>query len=310
MGSPKVKETRAIKFTAGGHEIEIPVLIARGAKPGKTLVVSAGVHGDEFEGVRAIFDTFRHIDTTAMSGNLIAVPVANPPAFWNCTRTSPLDGRNLARVFPGNANGSPTEAIAFYFDRDILPQADLYLDLHSAGVKCAMPTLVGYHEPDTAARDAALVFGAPYVWCHPTVAAGRTVSAAIARGIPALYAEARGAGRINPGDLLCYRRGIDNLMRHLEILPGEPEIPDAPRHLYGDGNIDSSVSSSQRGFLIPSVELMEPVAKGQPLGVLVDVFGNELEKFVAPREGVVVLIHACPLVNADEPLFMVTGAAQ
>jgi predicted deacylase len=80
MGSPKVKETRAIKFTAAGHEIEIPVLIARGAKPGKTLVVSAGVHGDEFEGVRAIFDTFRHIDTAAMSGNLIAVPVANPPA--------------------------------------------------------------------------------------------------------------------------------------------------------------------------------------------------------------------------------------
>jgi predicted deacylase len=124
-----------------------------------------------------------------------------------------------------SANGSPTEAIAFYFDRDILPRADLYLDLHSAGVKCAMPTLVGYHEPDTAARDAALVFGAPYVWCHPTVAAGRTVSAAIARGIPALYAEARGAGRIDPGDLLCYRRGIDNLMRHLAILPGEPEIP-------------------------------------------------------------------------------------
>jgi predicted deacylase len=307
MGSRKVKETKSIKFTAGGHEIEIPVLIARGAKPGKTLVVSAGVHGDEFEGVRSIFDTFRQISTDSMSGNLVAVPVANPPAFWNCTRTSPLDGGNLARVFPGNASGSPTEAIAFYFDRDILPQADLYLDLHSAGIKCAMPTLVGYHEPDTAAGDAAMAFGAPYVWCHPTVAAGRTVSAAIARGIPALYAEARGAGRIDPGDLQCYRRGIVNLLRHLAILPGEPEIPAAPQLLYGDGNIDASVSNSQRGFLIPSVELMDSVVQGQPLGVLVDVFGNEIESFVAPRDGFVVLIHACPLVNAEEPLFMVTG---
>ncbi len=301
------KRTETIRFTAGGHAIELPVLIARGAGPGRTLVVSAGVHGDELEGVRAIFDTFRQLDPSVMSGDFVAVPVANPPAFWNGTRTSPLDGGNLARVFPGNAEGSPTEAIAYHLDRDILPRADLYLDLHSAGVKCAMPALVGYHEPDTAARDAALVFGAPVVWCHPSVAAGRTVSAAIARGIPALYAEARGAGRIAPADLQCYREGVENLLRHLGILPGEPATPAACRYLYGDGNIDSSVASRQRGFLIPAVELMEPVTRGQLLGALVDLYGNEIEQFFAPRDGVIVLIHACPLVHPDEPLFLVTG---
>jgi predicted deacylase len=302
------KRTEAITFTARGHAIELPLLIARGARPGKTLLVSAGVHGDEFEGVRAIFETFRKLDPSAMSGDFVGVPVANPPAFWNCTRTSPLDNGNLARVFPGDADGSPTEAIAYYFDRDILPRADLYLDLHSAGVKCAMPTLVGYHEPDLAARDAALAFGAPVVWRHPAVAPGRTVSAAIARGIPALYAEARGAGRIDPEDLRCYRTGIDNLLRHLGVLPGVPAAPRPCRFLNGDGNIDSSVSSTQRGFLIPCVELLEAVAHGQVLGTLVDVFGYEIERFTAPREGVVVLIHACPLVHPDEPLFMVTGA--
>lgn len=266
------------------------------------------MHGDEFEGVRAIFETFRDLDPSTMSGDFVGVPVANPPAFWNCTRTSPLDNGNLARVFPGDASGSPTEAIAYYFDRDILPRADLYVDLHSAGVKCAMPTLVGYHEFDLAARDAALAFGAPVVWRHPTVAPGRTVSAAIARGIPALYAEARGAGRIDPEGLRCYRAGIDNLLRHLGILPGVPAPPGPCRFLNGDGNIDSSVSSTQRGFLIPCVELLETVEHGQVLGTLVDVFGNEIDRFPAPRDGVIVLIHACPLVQPDEPLFMVTGA--
>lgn len=301
------KRTETLAFTADGHAIELPVLIAQGARPGKMLVVSAGVHGDEFEGVRTIFEVFRELDPAEMAGDFVAVPVANPPAFWNCTRTSPLDGANLARVFPGDANGSPTEAIAYYFDRDILPRADLYLDLHSAGIKCAMPTLVGYHEPDAAARHAALAFGAPVVWCHPSVAAGRTVSAAIARGIPALYAEARGAGRIDPEDLACYRRGVRNLLRHLGILAGAPEVPEPPRLLYGDGNIDSSVSSTQRGFLIPTVELLEPVTRGQILGALVDVYGREVEQFIAPRDGVVALVHACPLVQPDEPLFLITG---
>src|SRR5690349_8271497 len=81
--------------------VELPVLLVRGRSPGKLLVVVAGVHGDEYEGVRAIIDTCAGLDPNEMSGDLLAVPVANPPAFWNSTRTSPLDNRNLAREFPG-----------------------------------------------------------------------------------------------------------------------------------------------------------------------------------------------------------------
>jgi N2-acetyl-L-2,4-diaminobutanoate deacetylase len=298
-----------LEFTAMGNSLALPVLLARGAQRGKTLVATAGVHGDEYEGVRAIFDVFRGLDPAQMSGDFLAIPVANPPAFWNLSRTSPLDDGNLARMFPGRRDGSPTECIAWHIDHRILPHADLYLDLHSAGVKCLMPSMIGFHSSDTRARAAAAVFGARVVWEHPTVAPGRTVSSAIARGIPALYTEAFGAGRIAPDDLKLFTRGIRNLLQHLHILPGEPEIVLCEIHLAGDGNVDQSVSSARRGFLVPKVELLEFVTQGQEIGVLLDLHGEVIERFTAPSGGVVALIHACPKVDPGEPLFLITGVA-
>lgn len=301
------KYQATLDFDAAGHAIQLPLLIVCGAAEGKMLVVTAGVHGDEYEGVLAIFETYRELDPGTLSGSLVMVPVANPPAFWNGTRTSPLDDGNLARVFPGFSDGPPTETIAWHLDQYILSTADFYLDLHSAGVKCLMPTLVGYHEPDPVAREAALVFGAPVVWCHPSVAEGRTVSAAIARGIPALYTEARGAGRIDPEDLGVYRRGIRNLLRYLGMTPGVLEAVPTPLRIYGNGNIDASLTASIRGFLEPSVTLLQAVTSGQELGVLSDLHGNVIERYAAPDDGLVVLIHAFPVVQPGEPLFLVTG---
>src|SRR5438552_15794289 len=74
-----------------GADIRIPVLLARGAVDGKTLVATAAVHGDEYEGVQAIFECFEALDTAKMSGDLLAVPVAKPPALFARPRPSPLD---------------------------------------------------------------------------------------------------------------------------------------------------------------------------------------------------------------------------
>src|SRR5689334_14503795 len=231
------------RLELGDEGLMLPVILIRGATQGKTLVATAGVHGDEYEGVRAILDTVAELVPDQMSGDFLAVPVANPPAFWNGTRTSPLDGGNLARVFPGDRDGSPTARIAWHLTRSILPHADFYLDLHSGGVKCLMPTMAGYDAADARSREAAYVFGAEVVWAHPDIPPGRTISAARSMGIPCLYTEARGAGRIDAGDLKTFRRGIRNLMRHLGILPGQPES-DPPRYrLSGDGDIDRSVTA-------------------------------------------------------------------
>lgn len=291
----------------GAAEVALPVKLICGARSGKTLVVTAALHGDEFEGVRAVLDIFAELDAADMSGTLITVPVANPPAFWKGTRTSPLDDGNLARLFPGKPDGTPTEVIAFHLGESIIARADFFLDLHSGGVKLIMPSMVGYDANDTASRDAAMTFGAPVAWAHRTIPPGRTISFAASRGIPWLYTEARGAGRIDARDLQMFTSGIRNLLRHLKILPGAVLASPPARLLQGDGNIDSSIVATRPGFLIPAVELLEDVKASQELGRTVDALGQVVEVIRAPRDGTVAMIHVFPVVQPGEALFLVTG---
>ena len=285
-------------------DVSMPLLTARGAGAGPVLAITAGVHGDEYEGVRAIFETFDGLDTGALGGTVLAVPVVNPPAHWACQRVSPVDQANLARLFPGRPDGTLSERIAFALTRDVIGRADFYLDLHSGGVRYGMPSMAGYAAFDERGRAAAEVFGAPVIWGHPAIEPGRTVSEAFARGIPFLYTEAWGAGRIAPDDLQMMRRGIVNLFRHLRMLPGEPEIPAPPRRLFGAGNTDDGVAAGADGFLILDVALLERVLAGQRLGRLIGLQGETLETYIAPRNGTVGLTHEMPIVRNGDTLFL------
>lgn len=293
------------KWLAVNADLSLPLLIAHGAAEGPVFAVTAGVHGDEYEGVRAIFEVFDSLDTTSLRGTLLAVPVVNPPAHWACQRTSPVDGANLARVFPGRADGGLSEQIAAVIANEVIGKADFYLDLHSGGVRYAMPSMAGYAAVDPRGLAAAMAFGAPVIWGHPVIEPGRTISVAHERGIPFLYTEAWGAGRIAPGDLHMMRRGIGNLLRHLGMLPGAPDIPTPPRRLSGAGNTDDGLSAGADGFLMLAVALLDRVSPGQVLGRLVDVRGNTIETYLAPRSGTVALTREMPVAVKGDTLFLI-----
>lgn len=197
---------------------------------------------------------------------------------------------------------------AFHLGESVIKYADFFLDLHSAGVKLVMPSMVGYDVRDESSRAAAMAFGAPVIWGHPSVQPGRTISVAAARGIPWLYTEARGAGRISPDDLYMFKRGVRNLLLHLGIMDGKIDAGAPQYRLYGDGDTDSSVVAAKRGFLAPSVELLDSVCAGQELGRTLSLHGETLEVFRAPRAGVVGLIRACPVVHPGDPIFLLTEA--
>ena len=285
-------------------EVSLPLLTARGRAAGPVLAVTAGVHGDEYEGVRAIFDVFAALDPEPLRGTLVAVPVVNPPAHRAVTRVSPVDGANLARVFPGDPEGTLSERIADVLARQVITRADFYLDLHSGGVRYGMPSMAGYFLGDPRGRAAAEAFGAPVIWGHPLIEPGRTISVAHAAGIPFLYTEAWGAGRIAAQDLRMMTRGIGNLLRHLGMMPGEPEIPAPPRRLLGAGNTDDGLSAGAEGFLLQDVSLLDRVCAGQRLGRLVDYHGQTIETYPAPRAGTVALTHEMPVVTKGDTLFL------
>lgn len=292
----------------GSEGVSLPVLLITGHSPGKTLVVLAGVHGDEVEGVRALHEVFASLKPERLRGRFLAVPIANPPAVRAGRRTSPYDGQNLARVFPGRREGTVTERIAGILSETIIARADFLLDLHSGGIAYEFPFLVGYDGSDTergrASREAAFAFGAPVLWAHPTIPPGRSISEAARRHIPWLYVEAPGGGRITSKVLAFYTRGVRRLLAHLRLLP-RPVRPRPPRwHLLGDGDLDRAILSPTSGFFVPQVRVLDRVRSGQTLGVLRDSFGRTRASIEAPQDGRIVARRAFPIVAAGEPLIL------
>ena len=98
--------SRAVARTADGADIRLPVNVLRGPRDGPRLVAIAGIHGDEHDGPAALLDLIDDIDHNNLSGTLVMVPVANPPAFRSSTRWNVADGQNLNRIFPGEPDGA------------------------------------------------------------------------------------------------------------------------------------------------------------------------------------------------------------
>ncbi len=302
------KKALLLELNAGSARLELPVSLFRGAHDGPVLAITAGVHGDEFEGVQAVLEICAEADPTRIHGTVIAVPVANPPAFWNGTRTNPLDESDLARAFPGRADGTATEIIAFHLAHSVIARADFYIDLHTAGTKLLMPCMVGYDANDRRSGEAARTFGAPIIWGHPSVGAGRTISFATSCGIPWLYTEAPGGGSSAKEDIEVFKRGLFNLQQHLGILRGRiGAMPAIQRVLFGDGDVDSGVAATQCGFFMPSVELLQEVRKGQQLGRTIDLHSEVVECFESPRDGVVGMVRVFPLVRPGDSVCLLTS---
>ena len=285
--------------------LSLPVLVARGAEAGKTLVVTAGVHGDEYEGIEAIYRVFDALDVRRMRGAFLAVPVVNLPGFWQGVRSNPIDSLNLARVFPGSPDGSATERLAWQLLQRVLRHASLYIDLHSAGRNYHMLTLCGYCTAGSqaiVAEPAARSSGMPVVWAHPSVGPGRTISATLDLGIPSLYTEAYGGGHARVEEIAEYTRCLANLLAFLGIADIPAPAPPDRKTLFlsGSGDLDFAVNCIRGGFFVPSAALGEHLAKGRALGTIRDLSGKIVEEVVSPEDGFVVIIRATPVVFGGE----------
>ncbi len=243
-------------------------------------------------------------------GRLRLVPVAHEAAHVASLRSSPVDGRNLARTFPGDPAGEPTERLADALRTEVIDGSDMFVDLHSAGTAYAMPLLVGWCDHGCAACEAsgaaAAAFAAPVLWRHAgPVPPGRTLSAAHDAGIPSIYAEAAGGGTVTPDAVDVYVAGIRRLMTHLGMLdePGvaPPERP--PLRLVGEGNLDvPAMVAPFDGICQTLVGPLDEVAQGQVVAVVTDPITGERAEVAAIGSGVVVLARRGARVSRDENL--------
>lgn len=220
----------------GWAVIPVPiVVIANGTGP--TVLLTAGNHGDEYEGQVALLDLARSLDPARVQGRVILLPAMHFPAAMAGTRLSPLDNRDFNRCFPGDPHGSFAFVLAHYVDSVLLPMCDFQMDLHSGGTGMDIIASACGHVLEDASLQArtlamADAFGAPITLLLREVNAGPTLlAAAEKRGIVALSSELGGGGRLNPANYRITRRGAENVLRHAGVLEGAPVHDQAPRRM-------------------------------------------------------------------------------
>ena len=290
-----------------GSPLRLTGLGVSGREPGPLVVVLAGVHGDEYEGILAIPEIYRQLEPAVLKGTMIAVPACNVPAFHTATRTSPIDGLNMARVFPGDPEGTITQRIAYWLGERIMRHADLIIDLHSAGIAYNLPMLVGYYDPGDGvcrrAREVAMNFGADVVWAHSDMGPGRTMSFAAEHGIAGVYTEAPGAGRVRPEDFETFVNGVLNSLQVMGMLEGLPAAKPPTHRLRGSGDLDHIIAANQSGLFVAHAQLLEDVRAGQLLGEVRNLAGQTVEEIRSPAAGVVITTRGLLRVHAGDGLF-------
>jgi len=290
------------------RDLELPVVTVRGAKAGPIALLVAGVHGDEFEGVAALPRIADRLDPGAMSGTVIVLPMCNPFAYRAQTRATPesVDGVNLARAFPGDANGTPTARLAsaiFSLTTRLLTERDLVVDLHSGGTRYRYMTLVGFRNFNGPARaaseEAARHFGQfdeARLWSIPD-GRGMFNAETTRAGIPTVATEAPGQGQCREVDVRLYETGIGNLLRYLTILPDEP-----PPRERGPATCPVEVLADATGLFVTDCSTGASVEKGQRLGAIVDPMGTIRAEVRAPRAGEIWALRTFATVYVGELL--------
>jgi N-alpha-acetyl-L-2,4-diaminobutyrate deacetylase len=258
--------------------IMIPVAVVKNGE-GPTALLTGANHGDEYEGPVALLDLARSLDPGALRGRVIVVPMMNYPAFRAGRRTSPIDRGNLNRAFPGRPDGTVTEKIADYFQRTLLPMADVVLDIHAGGKTLDFVPFAAAHLLDDKAQQARCVaameaFNAPYsMMLKEIVSAGMYDTAAEALGKVFVSTELGGGGSSTARSAAIAKRGVANLLRHAGVLTsagaGEPET--GPSQHLDMPSDDCFLTSETSGLLEMCIDLGETVDEGQVLARVHDV---------------------------------------
>jgi predicted deacylase len=198
--------------------VPVPMTVIKNGR-GPTVILQGGNHGDEYEGPIALGELIRDLDPATISGRLIIVPAVNLPAVVAGRRTSPVDGLNLNRLFPGDHLGTTTPQIAAYINDVLFPMADAFIDLHSGGSSAVnIPSAIIEPASDPAHLkrniDAVVSFGAPMVVVISNRGDPRTSTAAAVRaGLTVVGTELAGGGAVSIDALAMCRRGLPSLKR-------------------------------------------------------------------------------------------------
>lgn len=297
---------------ADSLSLNIPLLLINGARPGPRIYLGAGIHGDEVSGIALLAQAMREIDPAQLSGSIVCVPVQHPLAFHADHRLplaqflkSPLDQvpADAWTCFPGDPGGNAAQILAATLF-GLIRQCDLALDIHTPTRGGRYVPIAILPHPDlgpAAKRAEQMAHGLGCGWIMRGtrgmyVADGILCVEATKAGVPCLTFEIGEGGRLEPEVVATGKGCILNLLKSLEMIPGQPQRP-AETHLMHDF---LGLRARHGGLLVTEAKLGLPVKKGDTLCRILSLYGDEVERIAAPKDSFFVRATTLGAVSQGE----------
>ncbi|MDO5540116.1 MAG: M14 family metallopeptidase [Eubacteriales bacterium] len=287
-------EKKKIILEPNAADYGIPSTLICGVKPGKTLLVTAGIHSGEYPGIPAAARLANEVDPLKLTGNIIIMHCVNTSGFWErIPNVVPEDGTNLNADYPGREDGGAGQRIADYFVKEIFPNIDFLVDLHSGSTMEELTPCLFFPKAEKVrkrALEAAKALNIPYL-IESSNKSGECGYAANYFDVPGLLLE-RGYNSICRQEWIeAYYRDLRLLLSYLEMYGLDKPMEICTKNVYTD---TVYLESEIKGLWFPAVKADQHVASGQYLGRIEDFYGNVLKKYYAEAEGTV-FYYTCAL---------------
>ncbi|MDN3491786.1 succinylglutamate desuccinylase/aspartoacylase family protein [Winogradskyella bathintestinalis] len=285
------------------NTIDVPVIIERSKKPGPIVLITAGIHGDEVNGVEIVRQIISKGINKPKRGTIICIPVINVFGFIHMDREFP-DGRDLNRMFPGIRGGSLASRVAFKLVTEILPHADLVLDFHTGGADRFNAAQVRIIKGEKTLNELAKVFGAPFIFYSKNLKKSfRNTCHKL--GIPILLFEGGKSFNIDNTVTNTGVNGVKRVLHHLEMLNRKFKVSNPKKScIYIK---DSKwVRAKYSGMFKATVSINSEVKKGDDIGNITDPYGSFNHFVKAPNDGYIFNINESPIIYQGDAIFHIS----
>jgi predicted deacylase len=277
--------------------VKVPVIIERSKIPGPVVLLLAGIHGDETNGVGIVREIINQKLNKPNVGTIICIPVFNIFGYLIQTREFP-DGRDLNRMFPGSPNGSLASQFAYQFTKEIAPFVDYVIDFHTGGGQRDNIAQIRCDKDDEKALELAKVFNPPVI-VHSDYITKTLRDTLHKMGTTILLFEGGKSKELNPKIISEGVNGTRNILIHLGLIKGEINIRETPVFVKKT----KWLRAPNSGMFKVMIKNGTFFKKKQILGVIQDPFGEFNKKIYAPFDGYIFCVNKTPIVNKGDALF-------
>ena len=283
--------------------IEVPIIIERSQYEGPTVLFTAGIHGDEVNGIEIVRQLVSKGINKPKIGTVICIPIINVFGFLQKLREFP-DGRDLNRSFPGSKKGSLAAQVAYQLINEIIPNVDYCFDFHTGGASRFNAPHIRIEKEDAKLTELAEIFNAPFI-LHSKNLKKSFRNSCQKKGVPLLLFEGGKSNSINSAVSNTGVNGSKRILAHLGMLRSQFKVS-SPKKASVTISHSKWIRANASGMFKSAIKIGSMVVHGEVIGQISDPYGKVHYWVKASNEGYIINVNEAPLVYQGDALFHIS----